>query len=740
MSKFAKVIVNISHESVDRPFEYIVPGEIEDKLRIGSPVTVPFGRSDKLTDAFVIGLSDKADYDISKLKYISAIREKDLSLESSLIELAAFIKENYGSTMNQALKTVMPVKKSKRPVVNKYIKINVSKDEAYELIEKYSKKNSKAKVRLLTELISVNILPWDIVRDRLNISPQTLKALERDGVIIIDVKEDLRDALNLHAEIGYNIVLNDEQQSILDSVWNRYLNGDSRPSLIRGVTGSGKTEVYIGLIEKFLAQGRQAIVLIPEIALTYQTVLRFYRKFGARISVINSRLTPAERHDQFEKAKRGEVDIIIGPRSALFAPFKNIGIIIIDEEHENTYKNENAPRYHSREVAIKRAELSGGIVVLGSATPSVASYFKAKRNEFMLYEMENRASGAQLPSVEIVDLRRELDEGNRSIISRKLDTLIRDRLMRKEQIILFINRRGYSSFVSCRSCGKALKCPHCDVSLKYHNNGRLVCHYCGFEMPMVRNCPECGSKYIGTFGTGTQKVEEELRRLYPEARILRMDFDTTREKNAHTKILETFGNGDADILVGTQMIVKGHDFANVTLVGILAADISLNASDYMAAERTFDLLTQCAGRAGRGEKAGEVIIQTYLPDNYAVKTGAAQDYKGFYEQEMHYRNLLGYPPSKNMLAIQFSCEDDDHLIVFCNMISEKLDKILSDTVIKIGPSQAPISKINDLYRRIIYMKSADYELLTSYKDFVESFLDEHPDKSILVTFDFSLIS
>ena len=374
--------------------------------------------------------------------------------------------------------------------------------------------------------------------------------------------------------------------------------------MIRGVTGSGKTEIYIELIDRVVKQGRQAVVLIPEIALTYQTVLRFYRKFGNRISVINSRLTHAQKHDQLEKARCGRVDIIIGPRSALFSPFPDLGIIIIDEEHEETYKNENMPRYHSREVAVQRAAMNGGFVVLGSATPSVSSYYKAEKGEYQLYHLEKRATGARLPKVEIVDLREEMQAGNRTIISQRLHDLITDRLEKQEQIILFLNRRGYSGFVSCRNCGKVLKCPHCDVSLKYHKNGTLMCHYCGYTTRMVKVCPECGSKYIGTFGTGTQKVEEAINRLYPQAKTLRMDYDTTRKKDGHQKILSAFADRQADILIGTQMIVKGHDFANVTLVGILAADMSLYSGDYLAAERTF-LLTQaawtCRQRSERGE-------------------------------------------------------------------------------------------------------------------------------------------
>lgn len=740
---FADVIVDITHESVDRAFEYRVPDELAGLIRRGSQVNIPFGRGNRLIRGFVINIRDKAVLDEARLKSIDSIAEKSTTVEGTMIELADFIRTNYGGTMSQALKTVLPVKQKSQPILDKFICLTADEPTAMEALERYTRdKRSAAKRRLMAELIHEKILPYSIVRDRLNISESTVKSLAKEGIISVDTRTSLRDAFNINVSQGYNIVLNDEQQSICDDIWNRKLSGDMRPSLIRGVTGSGKTEVYIELIARTVREGRQAIVLIPEIALTYQTVLRFYRKFGNRISVINSRLTAAQKHDQLEKARRGDVDIIIGPRSALFSPFKNLGIIIIDEEHEGTYKNENVPRYHAREVAIKRAELSDAIVVMGSATPSVESYFAAEHGRYQLYTLEKRATGRGLPDVEIVDLRDELSSGNRSMVSRRLYELIADRLSKNEQIMLFINRRGYSSFVSCRSCGEAIKCPHCDVSLKYHKNGKLLCHYCGYEMPMVKTCPVCGSKYIGTFGTGTQKVEEEVGRLFPEARIIRMDYDTTRQKEGHQKILETFADHEADILIGTQMIVKGHDFANVTLVGIMAADLSLYADSYQAPERTFQLLTQAAGRAGRGERQGSVVIQTYVPDNYAVRLGAEQDYRGFYDYEIGYRKLLGYPPVKAMLGITISASDERHLDSICQRISQLMDGEIAACgaeTIKIGPAAASIFRINDRFRKNIYLKSGDYSELVHMKDITEEFLNGLQDKDILITFDFSTI-
>lgn len=755
--KYADVIVDISHDSVDRPFEYIIPDELEEQVQCGSQVQVPFGRGSRLVQGFVINVKGQASYDVQKLKPIRSVTPKSTSLEGHMIELAAFIRHNYGSTMNRALKIVLPVKKRSGPVVQKMVYCCADDETLRQAYETYQKdKRTAAKCRILKEMISEKVLPYEIVRHKLNIAPATLNSLEKEGLIRIDEKENLRDVLPKGGGGTYEIQLNPQQQEITDRIWQRYEDGDRRPSLIRGITGSGKTEIYIELISRMVQKGRQAIVLIPEIALTYQTVLRFYKKFKDRISVVNSRLTMAQKYDQLEKVRRGEVDIIIGPRSALFAPFSNLGIIIIDEEHEGTYKNEHAPGYHSREVAIKLASMTDGIVVMGSATPSVESYCKAKKGIYELYQLEQRAKGSELAQVDIVDLRQELQAGNRHMISRRLHELIQDRLEKKEQVMLFINRRAYQSFVSCRSCGTALQCPHCDVSLKYHRNGKLMCHYCGFEMPMVKQCPSCGSPYIGTYGAGTQKVEEEVLRLFPDAKVLRMDMDTTKEKDGHEKILSAFADQEADILVGTQMIVKGHDFPNVTLVGILAADLSLYAGNYLAQERTFQLLTQAAGRAGRGSRPGNVVIQTYSPDNYSIVLGAKQDYPAFYEHEMSYRRLLGYPPAMNMVGILISSEKEKLLDLVCQELSSLIDQTIAGLVSggengtsriqKIGPSQAPISKIKDSYRKLIYIKAEDYEDLTRIKDLVEDYAENCAknsaknwnEKEVKISFDFSL--
>ena len=482
-----------------------------------------------------------------------------------------------------------------------------------------------------------------------------------------------------------------------------------------------------------IKRGKQAIVLIPEIALTYQTLMRFYRHFGDRVSVMNSTLSPGEKFDQMERARNGDIDIIIGPRSALFTPFPNTGIIIIDEEHEATYKSETMPKYHAREVAIQLSKLlpDGAAVVLGSATPSLEAYYRAETGEIKLFELNKRLTGGTLPEVEIADLRKELREGNRSIFSRRLFELMEDRLNRDEQVMLFINRRGLAGFISCRSCGHVFKCPHCDVSLSEHRGGKLICHYCGYEEPRPKICPKCGSKYVSSFRAGTQQIEDEVKKYFPDAKVLRMDADTTKTKGSYEKILGAFANKEANVLVGTQMIVKGHDFPDVTLVGILAADMSLYASDYRASERTFQLLTQAAGRAGRGERKGNVVIQSYQPDHYSILAAANQDYKGFYEEEIAYRDLLRYPPVSHMMSVQIQGKNEDEALAFATKLRAVMEQQKLQNVVFIGPASASIGKINDIYRMAIYVKADDMNILIRLKDLVEKYVRMLEDKGYL---------
>ena len=463
------------------------------------------------------------------------------------------------------------------------------------------------------------------------------------------------------------------------------------------------------------------------------------------MSIINSKLSAGEKYDQFERAKNGEINIMIGPRSALFTPFRNLGLIVIDEEHEGAYKSDQIPKYHARETAIERAKIAGASVILGSATPSVNTFYKALSGEYVLHRLDKRANNRELPKVHVVDLREELENGNRDILSVKLRELITDRLSKKEQVILFINRRGYASFVSCRSCGKPIKCHHCDVSLTLHKKrgsvDTLNCHYCGYSIPMPKVCPLCSSKYIGRFGLGTEQVEERINEIFPKAKTLRMDMDTTRAKGEHENILSAFANGDADILVGTQMIVKGHDFPNVSLVGIIAADLSLFSSDYMASERTFELLTQAAGRAGRGDVEGEVVIQTYSPEEMCIRTAMNQDYEEFYKNEISYRKLMAYPPAFNMCAILISDKNEKLAEKVTNDIANRMEKSNIDGLMIMGPSKAGISKINDVYRNVIYIKHRDGEVIIKVKNAAQRYLDMVDEyKDVSVQFDYNPMS
>ena len=639
--------------------------------------------------------------------------------------------------MIQALKTVIPRKQKVKPKEKKQICLIMERREAEEKLEFYKKKHQKARERLLEALLEAEERPYELVTTKLNSTGGTIKSLTEQQIIEVKTTKVYRNPIKLGMKEDYLLRLNEEQAYIADKIIAGWEDKEERTYLIHGITGSGKTEVYMELIAHAIDKGQQAIVLIPEIALTYQTVMRFYKRFGDRISIMNSRLSPGERFDQFERAKQGDIDVMIGPRSALFTPFPNLGIIIIDEEHEPTYKSESVPRYHAREVAIQRGVLEGAKVVLGSATPSVDAYYKAKTGEYTLFTMQNRARTSELPNVFVEDMRKEIKTGNRSVISGRLKELMQDRLDKRQQVMLFLNRRGYAGFISCRMCGHVIQCPHCDVSLSVHNNGKLVCHYCGYEEPRPQKCPNCGSEFIRGFRVGTQQVEEFVQKEFPQAKILRMDMDTTKEKDGHEKILSAFSNQEADILIGTQMIVKGHDFPNVTLVGILAADLSLHASDYRAGERTFQLLTQAAGRAGRGEEKGEVIIQTYDPEHYCIITAANQDYESFYEQEIAYRSLAGYPPASNMMAIHGACQELMHLSLAMDYLQKFIVRIAGNTSVRIiGPADEPVAKVNDIYHKVIYLKEERHDLLTMIKDKVEQYIEANQGyESVNIQFD-----
>lgn len=737
---YANIIIDISHEKLDRTFQYRIPEKLLDQIHPGTPVEIPFGRSNRKIRGYVVEVTEEPEFAPERIKPVSHVIREGIPIEGQLIALAAWMRENFGGTMNQALKTVLPVKQKTTEKEQRLIWLKPDPTTAKSLLGELQRKHQTARARLLEALLEQSPLPYETVTQKLNITVSVIRAMQERELIRVESIRSWRNPLDQMKKQGTVVTLNPAQQQIVTGIENGWRSGDERPCLLHGVTGSGKTEVYMELIKSVLREGKQAIVLIPEIALTFQTVLRFYNHFGERVSILNSRMSPGERSDQFERAKRGLLDVMIGPRSALFTPFPNLGVIIIDEEHEAAYKSETVPRYHARETAIARGMLCGAHVVLGSATPSVESYDRAQQGQYRLFEMKERVSARPLPTVYTVDLREELRNGNRSILSDRLRKLMTDRLEKKEQIMLFLNRRGVAGFVSCRSCGEVIKCPHCDVSLNLHNDGKLVCHYCGYQQPMVKKCPSCGSSYVGGFKAGTQKIEQYVRQQFPSARVLRMDLDTTRKKGGYESILSAFSNQEADILIGTQMIVKGHDFPNVTLVGILAADLSLHISDYRAPERTFQLLTQAAGRAGRGCRQGEVVIQTYQPEHYSIVTAAAQDYETFFQQEIFFREMLHYPPKWHMLVVHAASEKEMLVKQAQDMLKYKLltkmEKEKEHLQI-IGPADAAVSRINDIFRKVLYVKAEDYQLLVQAKNMLEQEIRKDPAfRAVTIQFDF----
>lgn len=739
--EYANVIVDISTGQLDRCFQYRIPSVLQEQIQTGVPVYVPFGKGNRRTKGYVIETTDLLAYEGGQIKDILEVIHSELAVEDQLVKLAVWMRNRYGATLNQCLKTVMPVKDKVRSVVKRFYRLSSDADLVQSALEEARrKKNYHARVRVLEALSEQELCSEENLLKNLQISKTTLQSMVRAGILQETTSQEYRNPTALQGEQKNPVVLNNQQKLVVEDICARFdvfqkrdRQDGEKVSLIHGITGSGKTEVYMELIAHVLAKGQQAIVLIPEIALTYQTVMRFYRRFGEQVAMMNSRLSAGERYDQFQKAREGLAQVMIGPRSALFAPFPNLGLIIIDEEHEAAYKSETMPRYHAREVAVKRAEMAGAMVVLGSATPSMESYYRALTGEYVLYRLTQRASrNSTLATTHVVDLRKELEEGNRSIFSRKLRELMEDRLGKKEQILLFLNRRGYASVVSCRSCGKPIQCPHCDVALTAHLGWRLNCHYCGYSIPMPKTCPSCGSPYISSFGLGTEKVQLMVEKQFPGVRTLRMDMDTTSKKESHQEILARFAAGEADVLIGTQMIVKGHDFPNVTLMGILAADMSLYSEHYTASERTFQLLTQAAGRAGRGSKAGEVVIQTYSPEHYSISSAAKQDYEGFFREEIKFRRLMRYPPVVAMMMVLVTAAEEALAEQAVQTYGKLMEEVYPDLQL-IGPSSAPVSKIKDIFRKLLYIKSERYDILIEAKERIEALHQElYGDKALLL--------
>jgi len=760
--KIASVVINTSVKDLDKKFDYLISEDMEDIIKVGMRVIVPFGLGNKLIEGIVVDIKEYSEGE--NLKYIHDILDEDIMIDSSTLDLAKQISDIYLCSYYDAIKLFFPFSNLKRTVLikrlnfdeaytNKYDFLNYLKND-YIQLEKLEKLiNKKIKKTQLIKLykkgiidikevlnrvvkpkkeIVIKVTDEFIVRefieknkqnkrlekqisvleillkrqefvllkelvDTLNVSSSTLKALLNKGLILKEYVEVYRNPIKDNY-VYEKVVLNQEQENAIDNILNAYRNG-KRVTLLFGVTGSGKTEIYINLIEKFLLEGYGAIVLIPEISLTPQTVERFKGRFGDKIAVLHSKLSDGERYDEWRRIYKGQAQIVIGARSAVFSPVKNLKLIIIDEEHEHTYKSEITPKYDARDIAKLRLEGVDGLLILGSATPSIESYFKAKNGEYNLVEIHKRANKGVLPQVNIVDMRSELKKGNRSVFSQILLEEIALNLEQKNQIILFINRRGHSTFVSCRACGYVAKCLDCDITLTYHYyNNSLSCHYCGKNYIIPSKCPKCKSQYIKYFGAGTEKVETEIKKYFPKARVLRMDMDTTRYKGAHEDIYRAFKNGDADILIGTQMIAKGMDFKNVTLVGIITIDTILNLPDYKAAERAFQLISQVAGRAGRGEKLGKVIIQTYEPENPVIQFASFHDYKSFYEYEIKMRQLMNNPPFTDILYLLLTSQNEHELIKKSHELAQHFNNIKSKDIEFLGPSPCYISKIKNVFR------------------------------------------
>ena len=719
---FAEVIVDISLGGEDKSFSYRVKDAQREDICIGSAVRIPFGGRRMVTGC-VIGLSDRTDCPADRIRDIEEVLTSESIVESDLVRLALWMRQRYGSTLTRCLHTVLPWRKKVREVVEKTVSLTVPEEEARAYLAECQRTGRRAQERLLTCFLEKGETQASRLLKETDTTASVLASLEKRGILAVSQKRLFRGGTEAEGPAEAGPALSGDQQAactFIEEEWQE----DGRPVLLYGVTGSGKTLVYMEMIDRILKEGKQAIVLIPEIALTYQTVSRFTRRFGSVVSFLHSRLSDGERYDQFQAARRGDIRIMVGPRSALFTPFADLGLIVVDEEHEKTYASEISPRYQAVETAIERGKLSGTHVILGSATPSLESFTACLEGRIKLVELTERYGRSILPETVLVDMKKELREGCRSLISRPLKNEIAKRLERGEQSLLFLNRRGLTACVTCRSCGHVEKCPHCDVSLTEHRSGKLVCHYCGYEKNAVRICPSCGSHLIGGIRAGTEMVEDLLLKAFPKARILRMDMDTTRGKTGHEDILRTFAEGRADILIGTQMIVKGHDFPNVTLVGILIADMSLNMSDYRAGERTFQLVTQAVGRCGRADKKGLALIQTYDPDHYSLRTAADQDYQAFYREEMVFRRMMHYPPCGNMLAILGSGPSEEKLDEAMDYLRKFIDRLDPDHHLSaIGPAPQSVGKIRDTYRRVIYLRHEESSLLEEARSRIEKYIE-----------------
>ena len=716
---FAEVIINNNAKALNRVFDYEVPEELENEIFIGARILVPFGKSSKLDDGFVINLKEKSEF---ANKFIAKIVIEH-SLDENRINLAKLMSYKYFCNISDCIKLMLPpgtsskeIKAWEKEKTGNFVYLKISPKEIDDLINNKKLKSDKH-IRVLNFLAQNDGMYISDLETITNVSRAILKTLEKKEYIEFVEKQIKRNPfLNKDIKKDKPKKLTEEQERAYNCIGACIENNEYTSSLIYGITGSGKTEIYLQLIAKALKQNKTAIMLVPEISLTPQIVDRFLARFGNNIAILHSKLSSGERYDEWQKIKNGEAKIVIGARSAIFAPVKNLGIIIIDEEHDVSYKSDMTPRYNSKDLAKYIAEKANCPLVLGSATPDLSTYQKALKNEIALFKLTKRANSSCLPEVKIVDLRKELAAGNKSMLSLDLQEEIKKNIDDKKQTMLFLNRRGYSTFVMCRDCGEPIKCPNCSISLTYHKfENKLKCHYCGFESRVLKTCPSCGSDKVKYFGTGTQKLEEEIHSVFPEATTIRMDIDTVTKKNSHEQILNKFRNEKIDILIGTQMIVKGHHFPNVTLVGAVSADSLLNIEDYKAVERTFQTLVQVAGRAGREEDKGRVIIQTYNPDHYAIEYSAKQDYDLFFKTEIDFRKKLKYPPFCDIIIMRFVGKNIDEIQRISKEIFTKLSGLVNpNTTYVYKPCPSPIDKLQGKYRyRIIIKGKVNSRLLNS---------------------------
>jgi primosomal protein N' (replication factor Y) len=717
---YAEIIVDLSIRKTDRVFHYFIPSEFEKQVSVGSRVLVPFGN--RQLAGYVVGFGVPR----SEVKIRSIIGVLDTRiLTSEMLELARWMADSYLCSTAEAFGRILSprLRVKDRRTVKRVFPVHTGV-ELEKILATMGKKPRQAAV--LKASVGCPGLTMTELAAAAGASMKTVKTLVASGMLEA-VSQGPLSGVPLIEETDCNssLRLNPRQEQVLKPVARLLEEGQFGVFLLHGVTGSGKTEVYLHALSTALKTGRQGVAMVPEIALTPQMIDLFRARFGRKVAVLHSALSDRERYVQWLRVKSGEAPIVLGTRSAVFAPLPRPGLFVIDEEHETTYKQEDHLRYHAREVAIKRAQLTGAVVLLGSATPSLESRLKAGKGlVYRLLELPHRIDHKPLPEVKVVDMRREIKNGNRGIFSQALTEAVNLRLDRGEQILLFLNRRGYATIVVCRECGLVLKCPRCDISLTYHLDNRLRCHYCNHTIPAPGRCPGCSSRYISHFGTGTQKVEEEAKRLFERAGIVRMDSDTTTRKGSHERILKSFREGKADILIGTQMIAKGLDLPKVTLVGVINADTTLHMPDFRAAERTFQLLTQVAGRSGRGDLPGEVLIQTYSPDHYSITAAAAHDYEGFYKNEMRVRRALGYPPFSHLALLLFTHEDEDEAKKGAFLAQEFFVKELLNAggqIDLLGPAPATLNKLKGRHRWQLVLKGPKRN---SLKELIREFLDK----------------